>query len=284
MNDSWGQYSTCFSIPSSNASPDTGVNLLSYTPKIPRPPVPRSRPLESRFGKKTPEYTQCHRQCTRHRYSVSWATSAPTAIGNSLTHQNRGFPTRLSRSRRPTAAIVGGVRCEKLQFFFVNIHAYSWIFTICMKNNKFFALAVELDVGREANAARRIQNLISRPRRPSPRGVDLPFEKSLADEVASLKRPHEYSFCPQNPVFSIPRSNSTSDAGPMRRRWCKIKFPAPGAPRPGAPTSGSAGRPPTEMASLTPKTHPSSPYAIIIGGLFMLSSKFAPGAPCNKCV
>ena len=74
-----------------------------------------------------------------------------------------------------------------------------------MKKYTFFALAVELDVGREADGAQSKNRKISHPRRPPPRGVDLPFEKSLDDKVASLKTASSiFTPPPKRPSFFDP--------------------------------------------------------------------------------
>ena len=170
----------------------------------------------------------------------------------------------------------------------------------------FFDPAVELDAGREPNAAHRIQKRILRPLHPPARGLDLPFGQTNAPQFLCLmnihfapktqffrsrgrtrrrtrtkrgapdtktnspssapagsrprppvrpnERPQVFAFCVswifKNPVFPIPRSNSTPDANRTRRTGCKNEFPAPDAGRLAVSTSRSARRTPPIFASL----------------------------------
>ena len=179
---------------------------------------------------------------------------------------------------------------------------------LCLMNIQklsFSDPAVEPDVGREPNAAHRIQKRILRPLHPPARGLDLPFGQTNTPQLfrASLifilhqkprvfsirgrtrrrtrtkcgapytktnspssapagsrppvrpnERPQVFAFCAswifKNPVFSIPRSNSTPDANRTRRTGCKNEFPAPDAGRLAVSTSRSARRTPPIFASL----------------------------------
>ena len=138
-----------------------------------------------------------------------------------------------------------------------------------MKKYTFFALAVELDVGREADGAQSKNRKISRPRRPPPRCVDLPFKKSLDDKVASLKRASSiFTPPPKRPSFFDPavELDVGRRADAAHRTQESIPRPRRPPPRGSDLPFGRFGQTKAGTNGLikNPETHPSSPYAIII--------------------
>ena len=123
----------------------------------------------------------------------------------------------------------------------------SWIFILHQKPS-FFDPAVELDAGREPNAAHRIQKRILRPLHPPARGLDLPFGQTNAPQ---LFRTSLIFILHQKPrFFSIPRSNPTPDANQMRRTVYKNEFSVLGTRRLAASTSRSSKRTPPSFRVL----------------------------------
>ena len=122
---------------------------------------------------------------------------------------------------------------------------------LCLMNIQklsFSDPAVEPDVGREPNAAHRIQKRILRPLHPPARGLDLPFGQTNAPQ---LFRASLIFILHQKPrVFSIPRSNPTPDANQMRRTVYKNEFSVPGTRRLAALTSRSSKRTPPSFRVL----------------------------------
>ena len=156
--------------------------------RILRPLHPPARGLDLPFGQtNAPQFlclmnihfapkTQFFRSRGRTRRRTRTKCCPPDTKTNS--------PSSAPAGSRPRSSVRPNERPPIISYL-INIH-------FAPKTQVFFDPAVEPDAGREPNAAHRIQKRILRPRHPPARGLDLPFVQTNAPKFSCFV-PHEYS-------------------------------------------------------------------------------------------